>query len=94
MMGDDRSALNMDVDGLDDFAPKAPSQTPVATRDAVDKVSTFPSREASKEGQLNIRSPDDRIIERFKAMCKADRRPYYDMLEILMDSFERKGTGG
>ena len=93
-MNDDRKALNMDIDGLDDFEPKKPEQPPKEVKKAVDKVSSFPSREATKEGQMNIKSPDNRIIERFKAMCKADRRAYYDMLEILMDNYEGKGQGG
>ncbi|WP_171172919.1 hypothetical protein [Ruegeria sp. HKCCA5929] len=41
------------------------------------------------EGQISIKGPDH-IIERFKQLCKDDRRVYYDMLEILMDKFEGK----
>lgn len=91
-MGEDRTALNMnfgDVDDLDDFAPKAPSQTPKVTRKEVDKVSSFPSREASGTGQMNI-TGNKAILDRFDRMCKADRRARYDMLEILMDAFEGK----
>lgn len=47
----------------------------------------WPSREVSKEGQFTIRAPQD-TIERFRKMCKDDRRTYADMLEILMDCFE------
>lgn len=93
-MGDDRTALDMDLEGLDDFEPKKPIKPAPAVKKAVDKVSTFPSREATTEGQLNIKAPDGRVLERFKAMCKDDRRKYYDMLEVLMDSYEDKGQGG
>lgn len=40
------------------------------------------------EAQISIKGPVE-IIERFKALCKEDRRVYYDMLEILMN--EREG---
>lgn len=93
-MGEERTALNMDIEGLDDFAPKKPKKPATDVRQAVDKVSSFPSREATTEGQMNIKAPDGRVLERFKAMCKQDRRKYYDMLEILMDSYEAKGQGG
>lgn len=29
------------------------------------------------------------VLDRFKAMYKEDRRSYVDMLEILMDRFEK-----
>ena len=89
-MGDDRTALDMNIEALDDFAPKSQTTTSAVTRKEIDKVSSFPSRDAPREGQVSIKSPDNRIIERFKAMCKADRRKYYDMLEILMDAYEGK----
>lgn len=41
------------------------------------------------EGQVSIKGPVE-IIERFKALCKDDRRVYYDMLEILMNHYERR----
>lgn len=89
-MGDERRSLNMDLGDLDDFTPKAPNRQTPDTRKAIDQVSSFPSREASTEGQLSIKSPDGRILDRFKAICKADRRKYYEMLEILMDAYEGK----
>lgn len=57
------------------------------TRQAIDAMSQFPSREASTDGQLNLKGPRQ-VLNRFKLMCKQDRRAYYDMLEILMDHFE------
>lgn len=86
-------------DDLDDFAPRggsavgrgAPTTSPNAsdTRKAVDAVSRFPSREAPSDGQLNLKGPQH-VLDRFKAMCKADRRAYYDMLEVLMDRYEAR----
>ena len=54
---------------------------------AVDQASAFPCRETSSDGQLNLNGARP-VLERFKAMCKAGRRAYYDMLEVLMDAYE------
>lgn len=62
------------------------------TRRAVDAVSRFPSREGPADAQLNLKGPRE-VLERFKTMCRDDRRSYYDMLRILMDAFEGKGRG-
>ena len=92
--GPDREALSIPSfdDDLDDFAPRRTTQSVPETqsRRNIDAVSKFPSREASPDGQLNLKGPRD-VLERFKAMCKSDRRSYYAMLEILMDQFEEKG---
>lgn len=74
--------------------PSAPVVTgPVSraadTKRAIDAVSRFPSREASTDGQMNLKGPRH-VLDRFRAMCKDDRRAYYDMLEILMNSYEAK----
>lgn len=87
----DRKSL--DFGELDDFEPRpkakpANSRVPLAMKE-VDRVAEFPSREALREGQLNIKAPTD-VLERFKAMAKADRYKYGDFLEILMDSYERR----
>ena len=99
----DREALVMpSFDDMDDFSPRVskdatgkghpPSQKvrskAVDARRAIDAISHFPSREASSDGQLNLKGPQH-VLDRFKAMCKSDRRSYYDMLEILMDQYER-----
>lgn len=95
MIDQDRTALNIPdfeepADTLDDFEPRPrEGRGDKTTARAVDAVSSFPSREASSDGQLNLKGPRP-ILERFKAMCKADRRAYYDMLEILMNSYENK----
>ncbi len=102
----DREALSMpSFDEMDDFAPRAgagqgarvaapvapePAPRPAAeTRRAIDAVSHFPSREASPDAQLNLKGPRS-VLDRFRKMCRDDRRAYYDMLEILMDRFEGK----
>lgn len=41
----------------------------------------------SLEAQVSIRGPGH-IIERFKKLCKDDRRCYYDMLKMMMDKWE------
>ena len=49
----------------------------------------WPSREPVRDGQVSIKAPLD-VIERFRAMCRDDRRTYADMLGILMDRFEER----
>ena len=41
------------------------------------------------QGQITMRGRS-RVIERFRALCKDDRRTYIDMLEILMDRHEER----
>lgn len=88
-----REALTMPNldDGLDDFAPRhgAGQGAAVSAPDAraVDRISAFPSREAASDLQLNMKGPRP-VIERFKTMCREDRRSYHAMLEILMNHFE------
>ena len=78
------------------MAPAASIPTPVAAtpraadaRRAIDAVSQFPSREGPSDGQLNLKGPRD-VLDRFRKMCKDDRRAYYDMLTILMDRYEAR----
>lgn len=49
----------------------------------------WPSREPIVDGQISIKAPLD-VLDRFKRICKDDRRTYADMLGILMDRFEGK----
>lgn len=97
-MSDERKTLPIPsgLEAFEDFAPRAAkAEQPrdhAETRKAVDAVSHFPSREARGELQLNMKGPRD-LIERFKALCKADRRSYHAMLEILMDHFEQDTQG-
>jgi hypothetical protein len=46
----------------------------------------WPSREAPVEGQFTIRAKLE-DIDRFKAICKEDRRTYGAMLGILLDMY-------
>lgn len=50
----------------------------------------WPSREPLRDGQISIKAPFD-VIERFRALCRDDRRTYADMLTILMDSYPGPG---
>lgn len=91
----DREALSIPSfdDDLDDFAPRSSTPKPSAgARKAVDEVSQFPSREAPADAQLNLKGPRP-VLDRFRALCKADRRSYYDMLEQLMDHYEGRAGG-
>ena len=89
MSSGDRLPLSIPVsDNLEDFAPRSPSSAPKIETKALDKVASFPSREASGSAQMNI-TGDKAVLDRFDRMCKADRRSRYAMLEILMDTFEK-----
>jgi hypothetical protein len=96
MAGRETLAMPSFDDALDDFAPRGvgqgatmPAAVPVTeARRSVDAVSQFPSREPTADAQLNLKGPRH-VLDRFRALCKADRRTYYDMLEILMDSFAK-----
>ena len=48
----------------------------------------WPSREPIRDGQISIKAPTD-VIERFRRICKDERRTHADMLSILMTSYER-----
>lgn len=93
------SRAPLSLGGLDDFQPR---QKPVeAVKADIDSGAGWPSREpiaqspapvaAPREGQLNIRATED-VIERFKRLCKDDRRTYSDMLTILMDHFDGRSS--
>ena len=73
--------------GAASHVPNPTNARTAEARRAIDAVSQFPSREASSDGQLNLKGPQH-VLDRFKAICKADRRAYYDMLTILMDRYE------
>ena len=50
-----------------------------------------PDRLRRTEAQINIRG-DARTLDRFKRLCRDDRRTYIDMLRILLDAFEKDGS--
>tara|TARA_R110002051_G_scaffold316676_1_gene396620 strand:+ start:692 stop:949 length:258 start_codon:yes stop_codon:yes gene_type:complete len=54
-----------------------------------DTTGRWPSREPIRDGQISIKAPLD-VLDRFKRICKDDRRTYADMLGILMDRYEGK----
>ncbi|OOY22479.1 hypothetical protein BMI91_19550 [Thioclava sediminum] len=90
------SRHGLDASKLDDFSPR--KREPRERRAGGSTESegwasreTAPAQVSQKpqEGQFNIRAPVA-TIERFKTLCKSDRRTYADMLEILMNEFERR----
>jgi hypothetical protein len=85
----------LDTSKLSKFEPKpkkAKTQTPSARKPKITPpeapTKPWPSREAPQEGHFTIRAPLE-TIERFRRICKEDRRKYADMLHILMDLYER-----
>jgi hypothetical protein len=82
---------SLDLERLKRFEPSpvpaGPDRAEAAPESA--KVERWPSREALVEGQINIKGPLS-TIRRFKALCKADRRTYADMLDILMTELEKR----
>ncbi|GIT93287.1 hypothetical protein JANAI61_37450 [Jannaschia sp. AI_61] len=87
---------SLDLNRLRQFDPTAasdpvaegtPPPTPAA---AAPEPYRWPSREPQRDGQVSIKAPIE-VIERFRAMCRDDRRTYADMLGILMDRYEGRG---
>lgn len=86
---------SLDLNRLRRFEPDAASA--LGKTPEVDATSTqgasqderWPSREPVVDGQISIKGPLA-TIRRFKALCKADRRTYAEMLSILMDHFEHR----
>lgn len=84
---------SLDLGRLKQFEPSTQSakQTTTAapSADAELQQDRWPSREPVADGQISIKGPLS-TIRRFKVLCKEDRRTYADMLNILMDQFEKK----
>jgi hypothetical protein len=81
----------LDTDRLKQFESRPairPDPSPAERVGA--SIERWPSREPIRDGQISIKAPLD-VIERFKHICKDDRRTYADMLGILMDRYESKG---
>jgi len=81
----------LDFDRLKQFETQPTARAerePVVDR-AGDVATRWPSREPVKDGQISIKAPLD-VLDRFKRICKDDRRTYADMLGILMDRYEGK----
>lgn len=94
-MSGERQALDMgELDTLDDFAPRARAgKSRPAAKKAVDRMASFPSREAREDAQINIKA-SAATLDRFRAMAKAERYRHGEFLEILMDSYDGGGQGG
>jgi hypothetical protein len=82
----------LNTDRIKQFENRPASQTvdPEVIDRAGDLSARWPSREPVRDGQISIKAPLD-VIDRFKRICKDDRRTYADMLGILMDRYESKG---
>jgi hypothetical protein len=82
----------LNTDRIKQFESRPVTQTvdPSAVDRVGDLAARWPSREPIRDGQISIKAPLD-IIDRFKSICKNDRRTYADMLSILMDRYESKG---
>jgi len=91
----DSSRKPLDFGGLEDFdvtpAAVRPAALSVAkpVKKAIDKVATFPSREASEDSQMNIKASAD-ILERFRQMAKKERYRHGEFLQVLMDAYGKK----
>jgi hypothetical protein len=83
----------LDLGRLQKFEPSAPAlehrQADVGIGPVSERTDRWPSREPVADGQISIKGPLN-TIRRFKEICKDDRRTYADMLNILMDEFEKK----
>ncbi len=91
---------SLDLARLQQFEPQsrppATSSSASGQETSLSEASEAPSlerwlsREPVREGQISIKAPLE-VIERFRRLCRDDRRTYADMLAILMDGFERQG---
>lgn len=82
----------LDIDRLKQFeSPRSVASVEEAApvERAGISVERWPSREPVRDGQISIKAPLD-VIDRFKRICKDDRRTYADMLEILMNLYESR----
>lgn len=79
----------LDFDRLKQFEvrPAAKVEPEPAVDRAGGATERWPSREPLRDGQISIKAPLD-VLDRFKRICKDDRRTYADMLGILMDRYE------
>lgn len=80
---------SLDVARLSAFtAPRhAPRERVAQPSPDPSHLASWPSREPVSDGQISIKAPVD-VIDRFRKLCRDDRRTYADMLGILMDRFE------
>ena len=93
---------SLDLARLRQFEPAASQRDPLPPSDSAGaevgpsgvpasyELERWPSREPVRDGQISIKAPLE-VIERFRHLCRDDRRTYADMLSILMDAYERRG---
>lgn len=81
---------SLDLNRLKQFEPASSNVEERTTVAGTASPERWPSREPIQDGQISIKAPLD-VIERFRGICKDDRRTYADMLTILMNLYERKG---
>lgn len=81
---------SLDLDRLKQFEPSKPAEKQPGSRTipSEPEPNRWPSREPPADGQISIKGPLP-TIQRFKTLCKEDRRTYADMLDILMTAFEK-----
>lgn len=81
----------LDLDRLKQFEarPATKAESEPVFDGAGSMTERWPSREPLRDGQISIKAPLD-ILDRFKQICRDDRRTYADMLRILMDRYEGK----
>jgi len=82
-----RQGLDMGSIGLDDFKPRPKTAEARPAKKIVAEVTSFPSREAPDDDQLNIKGPKA-VLDRFRALRKSERYKYADLLEFMMDAYE------
>lgn len=84
---------SLDLGRLQKFEPAAPTperkEADVQPGPISDRTDRWPSREPMMDGQVSIKGPLT-TIRKFQSLCKEDRRTYADMLQILMDQFEKR----
>ncbi|SFJ90447.1 hypothetical protein [Jannaschia pohangensis] len=83
---------SLDLNRLKQFetqAPDRPAPVPeTALTPLVADTARWPSREPQRDGQVSIKAPLE-VIDRFRKLCRDDRRTYADMLSILMETHAR-----
>lgn len=85
-----RQALEFDLEG---FTPRTETVARLPNRKAVEKVTSFPSREAPDDDQINIKGPKA-VLDRFRTLRKSERYKYADLLEFMMDAYEERQKKG
>ena len=83
-----RQGLDLSGIGLDDFKPRQSAAQNKPAQKAVADATSFPSREAADDDQINIKG-SRAVLDRFRALRKSERYKYADLLEFMMDAYEQ-----